>query len=197
MDFERVCVYAGSSLGADRRFQDAAVALARMLVGQGIGIVYGGGKVGLMGILADTARALGGEVIGVIPSSLVERELAHEQLSELRIVASMHERKATMAELSDAFVALPGGIGTLEEIVEVLTWTRLGFHQKPCALLNVAGYYDQLIAFLDNAVEARFLPCEHRALLTVADSPETLFAELERLGPLGSSNTRRPPCQER
>jgi hypothetical protein len=113
MDFERVCVYAGSSLGADRRFQDAAVALARMLVGQGIGIVYGGGKVGLMGILADTARALGGEVIGVIPSSLVERELAHEQLSELRIVASMHERKATMAELSDAFVALPGGIGTL------------------------------------------------------------------------------------
>jgi uncharacterized protein (TIGR00730 family) len=181
MSFERVCLYAGSSLGADSRYREAAEDLVGMLVGRGTGIVYGGGNVGLMGVLADAALELGGEIIGVIPRSLVERELAHERLSELRIVASMHERKATMAELSDAFVALPGGIGTLEEIIEVLTWSQLGFHQKPCALLNVAGYYDELIAFLDRAAEERFLSRDHRSLLVVADHPEALLAGLERV----------------
>ena len=198
MSFARVCVYAGSSLGADSRYREAAENLVRLLVGRGIGIVYGGGNVGLMGVLADAALELGGEVIGVIPRSLVERELAHERLSELRVVASMHERKASMAELSDAFVALPGGIGTLEEIVEVLTWTQLGLHRKPCALLNVAGYYDQLIAFLDHAVDERFLAREHRALLVVGDDAEALLADLERYAPRHAGKWvggqgRRPP----
>jgi uncharacterized protein (TIGR00730 family) len=181
--FERICLYAGSSPGADSRYREAAENLVRTLVGQGIGIVYGGGNVGLMGVLADTAIELGGEVIGVIPGFLVERELAHEHLSELRVVASMHERKAMMAELADAFVALPGGVGTLEEIIEVLTWAQLGLHRKPCALLNVAGYYDQLLAFLDGAVEQRFVTPSHRALLAVADDPQTLLADLEQLAP--------------
>ena len=178
MSFARVCLYAGSNPGADVRYSEAAADLVGVLVGQGIGIVYGGGNVGLMGVLADKALGLDGEVIGVIPRSLVDRELAHQNLSELRIVGSMHERKATMAELSDAFVALPGGIGTVEEIVEVLTWTQLRFHRKPCALLNVAGYYDHLMAFLDHAVEQRFLSRETRALLVVDDDPEALLARL-------------------
>jgi hypothetical protein len=183
MPFARVCVYAGSSLGQDSRYRRAAEELVRVLVGRGIGIVYGGGNVGLMGVLADTALALSGEVIGVIPKPLVDRELAHAELSELRIVATMHERKAEMAELSDAFVALPGGIGTLEEIIEVLTWTQLGLHRKPCALMNVGGYYDHLVAFLDRAVEERFLSREHRGLLLVAEDAERLLAELERYEP--------------
>lgn len=183
MPFARVCVYAGSSLGQNSRYRRAAEELVRVLVRRGIGIVYGGGNVGLMGVLADTTLALGGEVIGVIPKPLVDRELAHPELSELRIVATMHERKAEMAELSDAFVALPGGIGTLEEIIEVLTWTQLGLHRKPCALMNVGGYYDHLVAFLDRAVEERFLAREHRDLLLVAEDAERLLAELERYEP--------------
>ena len=181
MTFERICLYAGSSMGADPRYREATEEFVRLLVGRGIGIVFGGGNVGLMGVLADTALGLGGEVVGVIPRPLVDRELAHRQLSELRIVASMHERKATMAELSDAFVALPGGIGTLEEIVEVLTWMQLGFHRKPCALLNVGAYYNHLVAFLDHAVEERFLRRESRDLLVVAEDPESLLACLDRV----------------
>jgi uncharacterized protein (TIGR00730 family) len=187
MSFARICLYAGSSLGADRRYRESAESLVRILVGRGMGIVYGGGNVGLMGVLADTALELGGEVIGVIPRSLVDRELAHQELSELRIVGSMHERKATMAELAEAFIALPGGIGTLEELVEVFTWAQLDLHRKPCGLLNVAGYYDQLIGFLDHAADERFLRREHRALLVVADHPEALLAGLERSAPRSAS----------
>ena len=168
---DSVCVYAGSSPGADPRYRAAAQELAHALVEREIRVVYGGAKVGLMGVLADTALARGGRVVGVMPRSLVEKEIAHAGLTELRVVESMHERKATMAELSDAFVALPGGVGTVEELIEVYTWTQLGLHAKPCALLNAGGYYDHLIGFLDHAVAERFLRPEHRELLVVADEP--------------------------
>jgi uncharacterized protein (TIGR00730 family) len=174
----RVCVYAGSNPGNDLIYAQAARELADLLAERGIGLVYGGGRVGLMGVLADTALAAGGEVIGVMPQALVDREIAHEGLTELRVVASMHERKALMAELSDAFVAVPGGIGTLEELIEIYTWSQLGIHAKPCGVLNVAGYYDHLAAFLDHAVAAGFLKAEHRAVLSVASEPGEL---LERL----------------
>jgi uncharacterized protein (TIGR00730 family) len=175
-----VCVYAGSSPGRDPAYRSAAVAVARTLVERSIRVVYGGGNVGLMGALADAALDLGGEVVGVIPRSLLEKEVAHTGRVDLRVVDSMHERKATMADLSDAFVALPGGIGTLEELVEVFTWTQLGLHAKPCALLNVNGFYDRLVDFLDHAVAERFLRAEHRELLVVADDPEELLSRLER-----------------
>ena len=174
----RVCVYAGSNPGNDLIYAQAARELADLLAERGIGLVYGGGRVGLMGVLADTALAAGGEVIGVMPQALVDREIAHEGLTELRVVASMHERKALMAELSDAFVAVPGGIGTLEELIEIYTWSQLGIHAKPCGVLNVDGYYDHLAAFLDHAVAAGFLKAEHRAVLSVASEPGEL---LERL----------------
>jgi uncharacterized protein (TIGR00730 family) len=179
--FKRICVYAGSSVGADNRYETATVELARALVWRGVGIVYGGGNVGLMGVLADTALEHGGEVVGVIPKALLEKEIAHRTLTELHVVESMHERKARMAELSDAFVALPGGIGTVEELIEVYTWTQLGLQRKACGLLNVNGYYDHLAAFLDHAVAERFLRPEHRALLVVAERPADLIARLERL----------------
>ena len=174
----RVCVYAGSSHGADPAYAEAAAALANALASRDIGLVYGGGKVGLMGVLADAMIAAGGEAIGVMPQQLIDREIGHSGITELRVVDSMHERKAQMAELADAFVALPGGIGTLEELIEVYTWSQLGLHRKACGLLNVRGYYDHLAAFLDHAVQERFLPEQHRALLVTADTPEQL---LERL----------------
>src|SRR4051794_11355189 len=174
----RVCVYCGSSSGRDPAYREAAVALVRTLAERGLGVVYGGAHVGLMGVVADEALAAGAEVIGVIPRALVDREIAHAGLADLRIVGSMHERKAQMAELADAFVALPGGLGTLEEIFEVATWSQLGLHRKPCGLLNVRGYYDGLAAMLDHAVSERFLRSENRAILIVESQPAAMVEAL-------------------
>jgi uncharacterized protein (TIGR00730 family) len=179
----RICVYAGSNPGGDPAYAESAADLARLLAERGIGVVYGGAHVGLMGILADTALAAGGEVIGVMPQALIDREIGHPGLTELRIVGSMHERKALMAELSDAFVAVPGGIGTLEELIEVYTWSQLGIHQKACGVLNVDGYYDHLAAFLDHAVTQGFLRSQHRAVLSVADEPAELLDRLAAYEP--------------
>jgi uncharacterized protein (TIGR00730 family) len=180
----RICVYAGSNPGANPAYAEAARELATLLAQRGTGVVYGGAKVGLMGIVADTALAAGGEVIGVIPGDLVEREIAHQGLTELHVVGSMHERKALMAELSDAFIALPGGIGTLEELFEVYTWAQLGIHTKPLGLLDVAGYFQPLVAFLDHAVQQRFLRPEMRTLLAVSDELDDLLAALETSEPV-------------
>jgi uncharacterized protein (TIGR00730 family) len=171
-----VCVYCGSNTGTDPVYLEATQHMARTFAARGLRIVYGGAHVGLMGALADTALAAGGEVVGVIPQLLVDREVAHTGLTELQVVGSMHERKARMAELSDAFVALPGGIGTLEELIEVYTWSFLGIHEKPLGVLNTAGYYDGLSAFLDHASGEGFLRPEHRAKLVVAPDAEALLA---------------------
>ncbi|HEX5095240.1 MAG TPA: TIGR00730 family Rossman fold protein [Acidimicrobiia bacterium] len=175
----RVCVYAGSNFGARPAYRAAAESLARAIVGRGMGIVYGGSDIGLMGAVADAGLAAGGEVIGVMPQALVDHEIAHRGLTELRITASMHERKATMADLADGFVALPGGVGTLEELVEIVTWAQLGLHAKPCGLLDVAGYYAQLQAFLDHAAAEAFIRPQHRALLLVEDDPDALLDAFE------------------
>ena len=171
----RVCVYAGSNPGSHPAYAEAARAMATTLAERGIGLVYGGGRVGLMGVLADTILEAGGEAIGVMPQALIDREIGHRGLTELRVVDSMHERKAQMARLSDAFVAVPGGIGTLEELIEVYTWSQLGIHHKPCGVLNVRGYYDHLAAFLDHAVGDGFLRPQHRAVLSVASDPAELL----------------------
>jgi uncharacterized protein (TIGR00730 family) len=173
------CVYCGSNLGADPAFGEATRALATLLAERGIRIVYGGAAVGLMGMLADTALEAGGEVVGILPQGLMDREIGHTGLSELHVVTSMHERKALMAELSDAFIALPGGIGTLEELIEVYTWNQLGLHRKPLGVLNVNGYYDALGAFLDEAVRSRFLRPEQRSVLLMEADPEALLDALE------------------
>ena len=169
----RLCVFSGSSPGKDPAYRVAAADLGRILARERIGVVYGGASVGLMGAVADAARAAGGEVIGVIPQSLVDLEVAHTGLDDLRIVGSMHERKALMAELSDGFIALPGGIGTLEEIFEVWTWGQLGSHAKPCAFLNTRGYYTPLLDFLDHVVAEEFLKPVHRGMILVESDPES------------------------
>ena len=174
----RICVFCGSSSGTRQSYAEAATTMARHHVANRIGIVYGGGKVGLMGTLADAALQNGGEVIGVIPQSLVEKEVSHSGLSDLRVVGSMHERKALMAELSDGFIALPGGFGTLEEFCEVLTWTQLGLHRKPCGFLNIEGYYDQLLSFFDHAVAEQFLKPVHRRMVISDSCPESLVCRL-------------------
>jgi uncharacterized protein (TIGR00730 family) len=179
----RLCIFCGSSPGARPEYAEATVELARLLAGRGIGIVYGGASVGLMGLLADTAMEAGGDVVGVIPNALERKEIARHGLTELHVVDSMHERKALMAELSDAFIALPGGSGTLEELFEVFTWSQLGLHRKACALLNVAGYYDGLATFLDHAVAERFLRAEHRAMLLCERTPTGVLDALERFEP--------------
>jgi uncharacterized protein (TIGR00730 family) len=171
-----VCVYCGASTGSDPVYAEAAVDLARALAARGLRVIYGGAHVGLMGLIADTALEAGAEVVGVIPKVLVEWEVAHTGLTELHVVEDMHERKAKMAELADGFVALPGGIGTLEELIEVYTWSYLGIHDKPFAVLNTAGYYDGLTAFLDHAVAQGFLRPEVRARLLVAPDAEALLA---------------------
>lgn len=175
VDAKAICVFTGSSPGARGDYAAAAISLAEELVARGFDLVYGGANVGLMGTIADRVLELGGRVTGVIPESLVEWEVAHRGLTELRVVSSMHERKALMADLSTGFVALPGGVGTLEETFEVLTWAQLGMHEKPCGLLNVAGYYDPLIEFLQHAVDERFLKEVHRELLMVEDNAEALL----------------------
>ena len=174
----RICVFTGSSDGRRPAYTDAATRLGRALVAQGYELVYGGARVGLMGAVADAVLGAGGRVIGVIPQALVEREVAHTGLSELRVVASMHERKALMAELSDGFIAMPGGWGTLEELFEVITWHQLGLHRKPIGLLNVDGYYDALLAFLRQAHDDGFVRGDRERLLPVAAAPEALLALL-------------------
>ena len=176
---ERILVFCGSSPGRRPEYAAAATALGRLLAGRGIGLVYGGASVGLMGAVADGALGAGGEVIGVIPRRLFESEIAHAGLSELRTVETMHERKALMAELSDAVIALPGGTGTLDELFEMFTWSQLGLHRKPIGLLDVAGYWERLLAFLDYMVDERFIRAEHRDVLLVEREPVAL---LERLG---------------
>lgn len=175
---QRICIFCGSSRGHDTRFQAAAYDLGQTFARNGIGLVYGGASVGLMGILADAVIEHGGQVIGVIPEALVQKEVAHKGLDDLRIVGSMHERKALMAELSDGFVALPGGIGTLEELFEIWTWAQLGHHAKPCGLYNVVGFYDGLLAFLDQVTASGFLRKGHRDMLIVADTADLLLTRL-------------------
>jgi len=173
-----VGVYCGSSPGEDPAYAEAAERMARVLVRQGITVVYGGASVGTMGLLADAALKAGGRVIGVIPEALMEKEVAHDALTELRTVDTMHERKAMMASEADAFIALPGGLGTLEELFEMWTWSQLGIHCKPIGLLNVDGYYDRLIAFLDHAVAEGFVREAHRAHVFVSADPEILLRTL-------------------
>ena len=175
---QRICIFCGSQVGTNGLYRQAATALGQLLVRHGYGLVYGGGHVGLMGIIADAVLASGGEVIGVIPESMVARELAHTGVTQLEVVPGMHERKARMAELADAFIALPGGYGTFEELFEVITWAQLGIHRKPIGLLNVAGYYDGLIGFLDHAVAEGFVSAGNRGLVQVADTPEALLDRL-------------------
>lgn len=179
----RICVFCGSNAGARSEYAEAARALAAVLVEHKLGIVYGGGNVGLMGVLADAALGCGGEVTGVIPRTLVDKEVAHRGVTELLIVETMHERKALMNDLSDAFIALPGGFGTLDEFFEVLTWSQLGFHGKPCALLNVAGYYDRMLAMLDHAVAERFLRPAHREFVIADTDPLRLLQRLSAFPP--------------
>jgi uncharacterized protein (TIGR00730 family) len=173
-----VCVFCGSNPGRRDEYRGGAIALASEIVRRGLTLVYGGGSVGLMGVIGDTAMAAGGRVIGVTPRRLVEKEVAHQGLTELRIVGSMHERKALMADLSDAFIAMPGGLGTFEEFFEVLTWNQLGYHAKPCGLLNAGGYYDRLLGFLDHAVEQGFVRAEHRGMIVADDEPARLLDRL-------------------
>lgn len=180
---QRICVFCGSNDGARPEYLEAATALGKSLAEGGIGLVYGGAGVGLMGAVADSVLDAGGEVIGVMPRSLVKREVAHRKLRDLRVVDSMHERKALMAELADAFIALPGGLGTLEEFFEVWTWAQLGEHTKPLGMLNVAGYYDPLLVFFDHLVRERFIRPEHRAMVLVEEDSGTLLARFAGYSP--------------
>lgn len=174
-EFQSLCVYCGSNNGFSPVYKDAAVALGNALADAGITLVYGGSSVGLMGVIADQVLARGGKAIGVIPQALVDKELAHNDLTELHVVASMHARKAKMAELADGFIAMPGGMGTLEELFEMLTWAQLGFHRKSCAVLNVDGYYDGILNFIDGAISQGFIRDEHRHLLISHDDPTALL----------------------
>jgi uncharacterized protein (TIGR00730 family) len=176
----RVCVFCGSSSGSDRAYARAAEGLSRELVNRDISLVFGGGCVGLMGVMADAVLAARGTAIGVIPQHLVDREIAHRGLTELHVVTSMHERKARMAELSDAFIAMPGGFGTFEEFCEVVTWTQLGLHRKRCGLLNVRGFYGPLLALFDRAVEDGFIKPSNRELVVSHETPAALLDALAR-----------------
>ena len=192
----RICVFCGSNPGKNPHFADQARALGRVLVERNLGLVYGGGDVGLMGILADTVMSGGGEVIGVIPRSLEEREVAHTGITELHVVETMHERKHLIYSLGDAVVAMPGGIGTFEELFEALTWNQLEIHFKPSGLFNVAGYYDPLVAMLDRAVDEGFLRATQRQMLTVSDDPAALIDQLAAIQPSHAPRWIRPGADE-
>lgn len=183
MSIQSVCVYCGSNSGSRAAYTDAAKQFGAVLAQRKIRLVYGGGRVGLMGTIADAVLAAGGEVIGVIPESLVSKEVAHQGLKDLRVVPSMHVRKALMADLSDAFVAMPGGFGTLEEFAEILTWAQLGLHRKPHGLLNVEGFYDPLLAFFDHAVAETFIRPAHRELVIADADPSRLLDSLAAAHP--------------
>lgn len=174
----RLCVFCGSARGRRPEYAAAAVALGRLLAARGIGLVYGGGNIGLMGLVADACLTAGGEVTGIIPESLMRKEVGHLALTQLEVVDSMHTRKARMAELADGFVALPGGFGTFEELCEILTWGQLGFHDKPVGLVNVAGYFAPLLALCDQAVAEGFMRPEHRRLLQDAATPEAVLTAM-------------------
>jgi uncharacterized protein (TIGR00730 family) len=180
----RIGVFCGSSAGNRPTYRQAAADLARALARRGFGLVFGGAQVGLMGVLADAMLEQRAEVIGVIPQALLDREIAHVGVADLRVVGSMHERKALIAELSDGFIALPGGYGTLEEFCEVLTWAQLGLHGKPCGLLDVDAYFDPLLALFDEAVAAGFLRSENRALVLRANDPEALLDQFASYKPV-------------
>lgn len=178
-DIKRICVYCGSHTGNRPEYINAAQQLARAMVGRNIGLVYGGASVGLMGTIADTVLSEGGEVIGIIPSGLFVREVAHTGVTELREVETMHERKAMMADLSDGFIALPGGLGTIEEFFEIWTWAMLGMHKKPCGLLNAGHYYDKLIDFIDHTVSEQFVNQKYRSMVFVEEDPDLLLQKFE------------------
>jgi uncharacterized protein (TIGR00730 family) len=179
----RLCVFCGSSAGNRPAYRDAAGRLGGLLAARGVGLVFGAGHIGLMGVLADAVLAGGGTAAGVIPQALVDKELAHRGLTELHVVKTMHQRKSLMADLADAFLALPGGYGTADEFFEVLTWAQLGLHAKPIGLLNVAGFFDPLLAWVDHCVREAFLRPEHREILRVASDPEELLGLLEQSPP--------------
>jgi uncharacterized protein (TIGR00730 family) len=180
---KRICVFCGSNTGSKSIYAETAQNLGKLLARNNIGLVYGGGRVGLMGILADSVLAASGEVIGVIPKGLFAREVAHEGLTELRFVESMHQRKAMMEELSDGFIALPGGYGTCEEFCEMVTWSQLGIHNKPCGVLNIEGFYDSYLSFLDTAVKEGFLRMEHRKLILEDEHPFELLNKMRNFNP--------------
>ena len=187
MKLKNICVYCGSSSGKNPAYVESAKQLADVLVERNIGLVYGGAQIGVMGAVANRMLEQGGRVIGVIPEGLLLKEVAHQGLTELHVTKSMHERKALMAEHSEGFIALPGGIGTFEELFEVWTWAQLGFHHKPCGLLNIAGYYDQLIAFLDHAADEGFVKPPHRELLMVEQDPAKILDRMALYTPPASS----------
>jgi uncharacterized protein (TIGR00730 family) len=180
---KRACIFCGSSPGARPAYTEATEDLGRLLVEHDIALVFGGASVGLMGRLADTVLSEGGEAIGVIPQSLVDREIAHLGLTDLHVVDTMHERKGLMADLADAFVALPGGLGTLDELFEIYTWAQLGMHRKPIAILNVEGYFDGIAAFLEHAVAERFVRADHREMLIVEEEPAPMLERLQSFDP--------------
>jgi uncharacterized protein (TIGR00730 family) len=185
---KRICVFCGSSPGLNPRYLDLAGQLGQRLAQKGIGLVYGGASIGMMGRVARSALDHGGEVIGVIPKDIAEMEVAFGELCDLRIVGSMHERKSLMADLSDGFIAMPGGLGTVEEFFEVLTWAQLGFHTKPCGVLNICGYFDKLIEFVEHSIAEEFINGKHRELILTDDDPEALLAKM---------NVYRPPAVDK
>lgn len=185
-------MFCGSNPGGRPEYADAARRMGQTLADAGIGLVYGGGRVGLMGVVADAVMRAGGEVIGVIPDALMRREVGHAELTELHVVGSMHERKAMMADLSDGFIAMPGGYGTFEEFCEVITWSQLGFHPKPCGLLNVAGFYAPLLAMFDHAVAEHFVRPQHRALVLEDTDPAALLQKMRDFVPPGTEKWIEP-----